>query len=130
MFDSFAAGFLELKPAYMAEILMTSAKTIKRNYGMETNPSEEDFRELFAALIAGQITKESVLDVLKENIPVAEAIHKHHTIPDTELRTILKKIVQENPGQQFNTLTGIAMKQLRGMAQGEKITRFLKALTG
>jgi glutamyl-tRNA(Gln) amidotransferase subunit E len=129
LFDTFTASFLELKPAYIAEILMTSKKTIKRNHGIDINPTPDDYRALFAALIGGQITKETILDVLKENKPVAEAIHDHHVISDTELRSELKKIIEQNPGQTFNTLMGIAMKQLRGKAPGEKITRFLKALS-
>jgi glutamyl-tRNA(Gln) amidotransferase subunit E len=128
LFDKFTASFLELKPAYIAEVILTSAKTIKRNHNIDISPTEDDYRALFAALAGGQITKESVLDVLKENIPVAEAIHKHHVISDTELRAGLKKIVQENPGVPFNTLIGIAMKHYRGKAPGEKINQFLKAL--
>jgi glutamyl-tRNA(Gln) amidotransferase subunit E len=128
MIDYFATQFLEIKPAYIAELIMTAAKTIKRNSNIDINPTEQDFRELFGALAGGQITKESVLDVLKENVPVAEAIRKHHVISDTELRAALKKIVQENPGTQFNALIGKAMSQLRGKAPGEKITQFLKAL--
>lgn len=126
--DEFITRFLEIKPAYIAELVMTAAKTIKRNFGIDINPTPDDFLQLFAALAGGQITKESVLDVLKENKPVSEAIHLYHVISDTELRTTLKKIVQENPGVPFNALIGIAMKQLRGKAAGEKITQFLKAL--
>jgi len=126
--DLFATQYLELKPAYIAEVIMTSAKTIKRNHGIDINPTETDFRALFAALITGQITKESVLDILKENKPVAEAMHGYHTISDTELRNALKKIVQENKGIAPNALVGIAMRQLRGKAPGEKIMQFLKAL--
>lgn len=128
LFDQFAAGFLELKPAYIAEVMMTSPRTIKRQHGIDIKPTEQDFRALFGALAGGQITKESVLEVLKENKPVAEAIHDYHVISDTELRAELKKIVQENPGVQFNALIGVAMKKLRGKAPGEKINQFLKAL--
>ncbi|MEM2916638.1 MAG: Glu-tRNA(Gln) amidotransferase subunit GatE [Candidatus Woesearchaeota archaeon] len=129
LFDKFVTEFLELKPAYLAEVLMTSAKTIKRNHNIDINPTEQDFIELFAALSAGQITKESVLDILKENKPVCEVLPKYHTLPDNELRAALKKIILENKGMPFNALIGIAMKQLRGKAPGEKIVQFLKALS-
>ncbi len=128
LFDLFVASFLELKPAYIAEVIMTSAKTIKRQHGIDIHLTENDFRGLFGALAGGQITKESVLDVLKENKPVAEAIHDYHVISDTELRAALKKIIQENKGMTLPALTGVAMKQLRGKAPGEKIVQFLKAL--
>lgn len=126
--DYFITQFLDLKPAYIAELIMTAAKTIKRQHDLDINPTEDDYRELFGALAGGQITKETVLDVLKENKPVAEAIHKYHVISDTDLRATLKKIIQENPGVAYNALVGKAMGQLRGKAPGEKIIQFLKAL--
>ncbi len=128
LFEQFVTQCVELKPAYIAEILMTSVKTIKRQSNLDINPTEEDFRALFVALNSGQVSKEAVLDILKENKPVVLVLPKYHTIADTELRAALKKIVQENKGVPFNTLIGIAMKQLRGKAPGEKIAQFLKAL--
>jgi glutamyl-tRNA(Gln) amidotransferase subunit E len=126
--DLFITQFAEIKPAYIAELIMTGAKTIKRNNNIDINPTENDFRAILVSLSAGQISKESVLDILKENRPVAEVIPKYYTISDTELRAALKKIVQENPGTPFNALIGVAMKRLRGKASGEKIMQFLKAL--
>jgi glutamyl-tRNA(Gln) amidotransferase subunit E len=126
--DYFITQFLDLKPAYVAEIIMTAAKTIKRQFAIDINPTEDDFRELFGALAGGQISKENVLEVLKENKPIAEVIHQYHVISDTELRAALKKVVQENPGVPYNALVGKAMAQLRGKAPGEKIIQFLKAL--
>jgi glutamyl-tRNA(Gln) amidotransferase subunit E len=129
LFDKFVTDFLELKPAYIAELLMTGAKTIKRNFNVDINPSEQDFLELFAAIASGQVSKESVLEILKENKPVCEVLPKYQNISDNELRAELKKIIQENKGMPFNALIGAAMKQLRGKASGEKIAQFLKALS-
>lgn len=128
LFDQFVTQFPELKPSYIAETLLTSAKTIKRNFNIDINPTEDDFRALFASLSTGQVSKEAVLDILKENKPVAAVLPRYRAIPDTELRAALKRIIQENPGTPFNALIGIAMKQLRGKAPGEKISQFLKAL--
>jgi len=129
LFDKFVTDFLELKPAYIAELLMTGAKTIKRNFNVDINPSEQDFLELFAALSAGQVSKESVLEILKENQPVCEVLPKYQNMSDTDLRAALKKIIQENKGMPYNALIGAAMKNLRGKAPGEKIAQFLKALS-
>ncbi len=129
LFDRLVTDFLELKPAYIAEVLMTSAKTIKRNYNIDINPSEQDFLELFAALGAGQVSKESVLEILKENKPVCEVLPKYYNLPDNDLRAALKKIIQENKGMPYNALIGVAMKTLRGKAPGEKIAQLLKALS-
>ncbi|MEM4239599.1 MAG: Glu-tRNA(Gln) amidotransferase subunit GatE [Candidatus Woesearchaeota archaeon] len=129
LFDKFVTDFLELKPAYIAEVLMTSAKTIKRNFNISISPTEQDFLELFAALASGQISKESVMEILKENKPVCEILPKYRNISDNELRAELKKIILENKGMPYNALIGAAMKKLRGKAPGEKIAQFLKALS-
>jgi Glu-tRNA(Gln) amidotransferase subunit E-like FAD-binding protein len=129
LFDKFVTDFLELKPAYIAEVLMTSAKTIKRNFNIDISPSEQDFLELFAALASGQISKESVMEILKENKPVCEVLPKYQNMSDNELRAELKKIILENKGMPYNALIGAAMKKLRGKAPGEKIAQFLKALS-
>jgi glutamyl-tRNA(Gln) amidotransferase subunit E len=129
LFDKFVTDYLELKPAYIAEVLMTSAKTIKRNFNVDISPSEQDFLELFAALASGQISKESVLEILKENKPVCETLPKYQNMSDNELRAELKKIILENKGMPYNALIGAAMKKLRGKASGEKIAQFLKALS-
>ncbi len=129
LFDKFVTDFLELKPAYIAEVLMTSAKTIKRNFNVDINPAEQDFIELFAALASGQISKESVMEILKENKPVCEVLPKYKNMSDNELRAELKKIILENKGMPYNALIGAAMKKLRGKASGEKIAQFLKALS-
>lgn len=129
LFDKFVTDFLELKPAYIAELLMTSAKTIKRNFNVDINPTEQDFLELFAALGSGQISKESVLELLKENKPVCEVLPKYQNMSDNELRSELKRIILENKGMPYNALIGAAMKKLRGKASGEKIAQFLKALS-
>ncbi len=129
LFDKFVTDFLELKPAYIAEVLMTSAKTIKRNYNIDINPTEQDFIELFAALGSGQISKESVVDILKENKPVCEVLPKYRNMSENELRAELKKIILENKGMPYNALIGVAMKKLRGKAPGERIAQYLKALS-
>lgn len=126
--DLFVTQFPDLKPAYIAEVIMTSAKTIKRNHNIDIQPTEDDFRALFVSLSTNQISKESVLDILKENKPVVAVLPDYYTISDTELRAALKKIVQENKGMPFNALIGVAMQHLRGKAPGEKIVQFLKAL--
>lgn len=128
LFDEFVSKFKKLKPAYVAELLMTSAKNAKKQFNVEISPADEDFEQIFAALEKGEISKESVLQILAEGKPVKEVIGKSKLISDKELEEQLKEIVKLNKNVPFNALIGIAMAELRGKAAGEKIFRILKKL--
>jgi len=129
LFDSFVKSFKALKPAYVAEILMTAARTIRRQFNVEISPTDEDYCTLFAALEHDEISKESVLGILKEKRPVKEVLHKYKLLSETELLRELTRIVEENKKLPINALIGKAMAELRGKAAGHKIVEFLKRLT-
>lgn len=130
LFDDFVKSFKQLKPAYIAELLMTSERTIRRQFNIEISPSDEDFCALLAALEHDEISKESILDILKENKPVKEVLHKYRLMSESQLLRELTRIVEQNKGMQFNALIGKAMSELRGKAPGQKIVELLKKLAG
>ncbi len=127
LFDDFVRSF-KAKPAYMAELLMTAERTIRRQFNIEISPSDEDFCSLLAALEHDEISKESVLDILKENKPVKEVLHKYRLMSEGDLLRILTKIIEQNKGLPMNALIGKAMAELRGKAAGQKIVELLKKL--
>ncbi len=128
LFDNFAKSFKQLKPAYIAELLMTSERTIRRQFNIEISPSDEDFCDLLAALEHDEISKESVLEILKEKKPVKEVLRKYRTLSESELLRELTRIIEANKGMPFNALIGKAMAELRGKASGQKIVELLKKL--
>lgn len=128
LFEKFAQEFKKTKPAYIAEILLTSEPTIRRQYNITISPTDDDFATLFFALEHEEIAKESVLEILKQNKPVKEVISQFKTLTDKELAHKLKKIVEDNKGMPFNGLIGKAMAELRGKANGQKIVEMLKKL--
>jgi len=130
VFEGFVKRYPGVKPAYIAETFLTSARTIKRQFNTDINPSDEDFMALFAALNDGKISKESVLDILKENRPVKSVLSKYEVMSDAELEKTLKQIIADNKGMPFNALIGKAMAQLRGKAPGQKISELLRKLAG
>ncbi len=129
LFDSFVKSFKDLKPAYVAELLMTSERTIRRQFSIEISPSDEDFCDLFEALEHDEISKESVLDILKEKKPVKEVLRKYRTLSESELVRELTRIIEANKSLPFNALIGKAMAELRGKASGQKIVELLKKLS-
>lgn len=129
LFDNFVRSFKQLKPAYIAELLMTSERTIRRQFNIEISPSDEDFCALLAALEHDEVSKESVLDILKEKKPVKEVLRKYRTLSESELLRELTRIIEANKGMPFNALIGKAMAELRGKASGQKIVELLKKLS-
>ncbi|HLF54998.1 MAG TPA: Glu-tRNA(Gln) amidotransferase subunit GatE [Candidatus Nanoarchaeia archaeon] len=128
LFDNFVKSFKELKPAYIAEILMTSERTIRRQFNVDISPTDEDYCDLFEALEHDEITKESVLEILKEKRPVKEVLPRFKLLSDSELERELKRIIEANQKLPFNALIGKAMSELRGKAAGQKIVELLKKL--
>jgi len=129
LYDQFVKSFKALKPAYIAELLMTSERTIKRQFNIEIAPADEDFCALFTALEHDEISKESILEILKEKKAVKEVLHKYRSLSEGELLRELTKIIEANKGMPINALIGKAMAELRGKASGQKIVEFIKKLT-
>jgi len=126
LFEKFSSKYKEIKSAFIAEVIMTMDKTIKRQFGIEIKPSEEDYDDIFSGLNKGKIAKENVMEILKENKPVKQIINKYMMIGDEDLENEIKKIVEEKKGLAFNALIGEVMKKLRGKASGKKVSELIK----
>ncbi len=127
-FDKLVAQFKNLKIAYLAEIFFTAEKTIERQFKIKMKKNSQDYSDLFNALNNQDISKESVLEILKQEKTVAEVLSKYKVLSDAELEAEIKTIAEENKGVQFTALIGKAMQRLRGKASGEKIAGKLKIL--
>lgn len=128
LFEGFCKKYKDVKPAFIAETLLGSVKTVKKMFNIDIDPGDGDFNALFEALDRGDITKDSVLEILKENKPVRLIIDKFKPMSETELKKELEHIVKQNKGMQFNALIGKAMAQLKGKADGKLIVELLKKL--
>ena len=129
-FDHFVNNYQEVKPAFIAETLVSVPKTIKRKYNIDIEPTQEQLDELFVHLDKAIISSDSVVDILKQinERPIQEILKDFEMIDDKELEQRLKEIVTANKNTPFNGLIGIAMKELRGKASGKKISEILKKL--
>lgn len=129
-FEQLLQKFRKLKPSYIADIFVGAQTAIKRQYGVEINPTEKDFIDLFSALQEGEISKESVIEILKENKPVESLLYNYKLLTDAELKEQIKEIVEQNKGIPMNALIGKAMEKLRGKAEGKKIVEMLQRTAG
>lgn len=110
-----------LKPGYVAEIIISAKKQIRRQYNKEINPTDEDYKALFEAIAEAKTTKENTLEILKEGLPVKEILHKYAMLSDEQLKKEIQRIITANKGANKAQLIGIVMKELRGKATAEKI---------
>jgi len=130
LFLDMVKKYHNLKPAYLAENLIGAKKDVKKNYSLDVDISSKDFEIVFNALDRGQIAKDSVIEIfsrINEGL-VSEIIKDYKLITDSELKKVLSDIVSSNKEMKINVLMGIAMKELRGKADGQKIMTFLKEL--
>jgi Glu-tRNA(Gln) amidotransferase subunit E-like FAD-binding protein len=133
VFESFASKFKNIKPAFIAETMLPTLKELGRqgvNIDLITNKHLED---VFDLVDKGKIAKESITAILKdipEKQDVAKIVAEKNlgAMSDSDLEAELKKIVEANKSAPANALMGIAMKQLRGKASGQKISEILKKL--
>ncbi|MEM4282152.1 MAG: Glu-tRNA(Gln) amidotransferase subunit GatE [Candidatus Woesearchaeota archaeon] len=130
IFERFVNKFKTLKPAYIAELLMTVEKKVKAEFNLEIWLSEEDFESIFSALEKGEISKEAILPILATAKPVKEVLGQFRQLSEKELEKELKALVAEKAGLGFNAVMGIAMSKLRGKAPGQKIAELLKRMLG
>ena len=128
LLQEFVQRFKNVKPAFIAETMLSTPKIMRRKYNIEINPTEQDFKVLFEALNEGKISKDNIEDIFKEQMPVKDIIVKYHAMSDKDLESQIKKIVSENKDLQFNALIGKVMSVLRGKADPKKIVEMLNRL--
>ena len=131
LFERFVERFENLKPAYLAETLLTAEKQVKKQFMKEVVLKDADFEELFIYLNAGKIAKEVMLEILSKTNekPLQDVIVEYELMSDAELEKEVKQIVSENKGQPFNIIISKVMSKLRGKADGKKIVDAVKKFT-
>lgn len=132
------AGFFEacvlncknLKPAFIAETIFPKLIEIKRKHSVETEKiTQEQLKTVLSHLDAGTLPKEAVEDVFVDLAKDGKVdFEKYKGMSDKELEKLLKHIVEKNKGAPLGTVMGIAMKDLRGKADGKKINDVLRGL--
>ena len=128
LLTEFISRYKNLKPAFVAETMLTTPKVMRRKYNLDINPTDQDFQILFDALNEGKISKDNIEDIFKEQKQVKDIITKYHSMSDKDLEVQIKKIVSENKDLQFNALIGKVMGVLRGKADPKKIVDMLNKL--
>lgn len=129
-FESYVKKYLNVKPAFIAETMISTPKTLKRKYDVDPDKiNDEDFEKLFSLLDSGKLTKDSV-ETLLVSLAKGEEVDysKHEPLSDKQIESEIKKILKENEGTEFKAVVGKVMGSLKGRAEGKKIMELLKKL--
>ncbi len=130
MLQNFALKFRHLKPAFIAEIMLPKLRELKRRHNLDVFLIEDaKLEEVFAVLNAGTVPKEALDDILLDIAKEGSCDFSRYAVMcDATLEKQLQKIVVVNRNISFGALMGLAMKELRGKADGKKISSMLKKM--
>ena len=127
LFEEFVERFGNVKPAFIAETMISLPKNLKRKYNADVSKIKDaDFEKMFSLLDAGKITKDCVEEVLLA-ICKGEKVDysKYSTLSEEDLEKEIKKIIAESKELEFKVLVGKVMGTLKGRAEGKKIIDML-----
>jgi Glu-tRNA(Gln) amidotransferase subunit E-like FAD-binding protein len=123
----FVKKFGKVKPAFIAETMISTPKTIRRKENVEVYPTDEEYEKIFEHLNKGTISKDSIYDILVELGKTKKLdFSKHKLMSDAELEKEIKKIIKEFEKLPLNAVIGRAMGKLKGKAEGRKIVEMIK----
>ena len=129
LFEELVAQYPKIKPAFIAETLISVPLDIKRQYHHDPEKlTEENFKDVFKYLAQGKIHKDIVLDVLLDMLTDKFDLKKYAALGTEEIHKELLNIVAENKGAPFSALMGLAMKRLGGKASGQFISSELQKI--
>ncbi len=129
LFEELAEKYPSIKPAFIAETLISTPLDIKRQYQLDPEKlTDENFREVFHYLQENKIHKDIMLDVLIDLIKGTFDLKKYATLGTEDIHNALKEIIKEHAGAPFAALMGIAMKRLQGKASGKFISDALRKM--
>jgi len=129
-----------VSPTTVAVFLTETLKALKRDDVDVNKVSDEQIREIFKSIAAGDLMKEALQDVFiwlseheSENVQKAISTLGLKTISKDDLNALVEKVIEENKSviqergeSSFGVLMGIVMKSLRGKIDAGQVSRVLK----
>lgn len=127
LFEKLVSKYKNVKPAFVAETLVSTPKDIRRKHNVDVDVlSEEQFDELFSYLNSGKIAKESVVDALIALARDSFRLPDFQTVSTEEVEGFIKKTMKDKPGLNFGAMMGLVMQKYRGKIDGQKVSELLK----
>lgn len=122
-----AKTYPSLKPAFIAETVLSIPITIRRKEGINVSPTASEFILLFKELASGTITKEAVYTLLVGLGKTGQLdFSSWKVLSDKQVEEEVHRIIDANKGKPQNVTIGIAMEKLRGKADPQHVIKAVK----
>ncbi len=130
VFEEFVKKYPDVKPAFIAETMVSLPKTLRRKYKVDdTKLTDADLDKIFSLLDTGKLTKDPVEEILVKICKGEEVDYsKYAPLTDAELEKEIKNVLAESKELEFKAIVGKVMGTLKGRAEGRKIMEMLKKL--
>jgi glutamyl-tRNA(Gln) amidotransferase subunit E len=130
LFEDFASRFKNLKPAFIAEMIISVPKQLRRKYSLDpVKVADKDFEVIFSLLDKNKISKGALEKIFVE---IAQGnkvdFSKYEPLSDKKLEEELDHILKESKELEFSAVMNKAMASLKDRAEGQKIIEILKRL--
>ena len=130
----------KISTTIVAAFLTETLKSLKRDGYSADRISEDTMRSLFSRVSSGEVTKEALTDIsgwLSEHLDstVEDAIRKLglRLFTEREIESLVDKAIEGNPGllkeqrgEAFGVIMGIVMREVRGKAQPDTVSRIVR----
>jgi len=128
IFEKFLKTYKKIKPAFLAEVMISYPKEIKRDHA-PCNPEKIEtwhFESIFEALNSGEIAKGSVMQIL---IDIAKGktmdLTAHKTVSLDEIEPEIIKLIKKNKGAPMGAIMGMVMKKFNNV-DGRKVNELVR----
>lgn len=131
-FDESISQFKNLKPAFIASILLSTIKDLETKLKLDVkNITEEHLKELFKALDEGKISKSVIENVLVDFAKgTFKSFENYAGMLEEDLEKEIKLIIKEKPNLSIGGYMGLIMAKFKGKVDGKKVMGILNKLLG
>lgn len=124
----------KVSPSVVANLFTNTLKDLKKRENvLVENLSDNDFEELVDLLSKGKIVKESIPEIIKCKLnrpdsKISDSIKKLglEAIDVSELKKIVKEIIEKNKGAPEGKIIGIVMSKVRGRVKSDIVVKIVK----
>ncbi|MBI4738567.1 Glu-tRNA(Gln) amidotransferase subunit GatE [Candidatus Woesearchaeota archaeon] len=130
LFEQFTSRFTHVKPAFIAETLLSVPKLLRRKYNLDpAKVADKDFETVFDLMNRNKLSKGAIEKVLVEIAQGKKVDYKKYTpLSDEGLEAELRNVLKESEELEFSAVINKAMSSLKDRAEGQRIIEMLKRL--
>ncbi len=115
-----------VEPKIIVDFFTVVPKELKRRYGVEVD-AKTVADDIFAKLAAGEITKESIIELLAGYAKNGKLdFSRFRSLSSRDVEQEVKDAVLNNSGAPIGALMGIVMGKLRGQVEGKIVMELLR----